>query len=174
MIHKYSIEMSGSEREITVEKLDGNRVRVVHAGRTRVYDAVRIGGSGRASSWSLLPEGGGTTALVDVDGAAPDLNVTVDNVTVPLKLESARAKVAGRAAPAQKVGPSSVQSPMPGKVVKVLVAAGDEVKAGQGVVVVEAMKMENELKAPKDGKVKSVSAKEGQPVEAGQTLVTLE
>jgi biotin carboxyl carrier protein len=174
MIHKYSIEMAGAEREISVEKLDGNRVRVTHAGRTRVYDAVRVSAGARASTWSLLPEGGGTTALVDVDGTAPDLNVTVDNITVPLKLQSARAKVAGRAAPAVKVGASSVQSPMPGKVVKVLVAVGDEVKAGQGVVVVEAMKMENELKSPKDGKVKAVSAKEGQTVEAGQTLVTLE
>jgi pyruvate carboxylase subunit B len=121
-----------------------------------------------------VPEGGGAQTLVDVDGAAPDLTVTVDNVSTPLKLTSARAKVAGRAAPAVKVGPASVQSPMPGKVVKVLVAVGDEVKAGQGVVVVEAMKMENELKAPKDGKVKAISVKEGQPVEAGQTLATLD
>jgi len=63
---------------------------------------------------------------------------------------------------------------MPGKVVKVLVAVGDEVKSGQGVIVVEAMKMENELKSPKDGKVKTVAVKEGQAVEAGQSLVTLE
>src|SRR2546423_15520501 len=90
MIHKYSVELSAAERDITVEKLDGNRVRVTHAGRTRVYDAVRIAASGRASSWSLMPEGGGATALVDVDGAAPDLNVTVDNVTVPPQLQSAR------------------------------------------------------------------------------------
>jgi biotin carboxyl carrier protein len=55
-----------------------------------------------------------------------------------------------------------------------LVAVGDEVKAGQGVAVVEAMKMENELRSPKDGKVKSVSAKDGQAVEAGQALVTVE
>ena len=60
--------------------------------------------------------------LVDVDGNAPDLTVTVDNRSVPLKVNSARAKVAGRAAPPPKVGASSVQSPMPGKVVKVLVA----------------------------------------------------
>ena len=67
-----------------------------------------------------------------------------------------------------------MQSPMPGKVVKVLVAVGEEVKAGAGVVVVEAMKMETELKAPRDGKVKSVAVKEGQAVEAGQTLATLD
>jgi len=174
MIHRYSIELGGNEREITVEKLDGARVRITHGGRERVYEAVRVAGSARASTWSLLPEGGGRQALVDVDGNAPDLTVTVDNKSVPLKLQSARAKVAGRAAAAPKSGPSAVQSPMPGKVVKVLVAVGDEVKAGQGVVVVEAMKMENELKSPKDGKVKAVSAKEGQAVEAGQSLVTLE
>jgi pyruvate carboxylase subunit B len=63
---------------------------------------------------------------------------------------------------------------MPGKVVKVLVQAGDAVKAGQGVIVVEAMKMENELRAPRDGVVKSVSAREGQAVESGQTLAVLD
>ena len=174
MIHRYSVEFAAGEHELAVEKLDGNRIRVTRAGRTRVYEAVKIAGNGRASSWSLLPEGGGAAALIDVDGAAPDLTVTVDNRSMPLKLHTARAKVAGRAAPAARSGPSAVQSPMPGKVVKVLVAAGDEVKSGQGVVVVEAMKMENELKAPRDGKVKSVSVKEGQAVEAGQTLATLD
>ena len=174
MIHRYSVDLAGSEREISVEKLDGNRVRVTHGGRARVFEAVRVAGNGRASSWSLVPEGGGRQSLVDVDGAAPDLTITVDNVSVPLKLHSARAKVAGRAAAPPKSGPASVQSPMPGKVVKVLVAVGDEVKAGAGVVVVEAMKMENELKAPRDGKVKSVTVKEGQAVEAGQTLATLD
>ncbi|HWE28027.1 MAG TPA: biotin/lipoyl-containing protein [Polyangia bacterium] len=174
MIHRYDVEVAGSEREVTVEKLDGNRVRVTHAGRARVYEAGRVSGGGRASTWSLVPDGGGRQALVDVDGAAPELTVTVDNKSVPIKVTSARAKVAGRAAPAPKVGASSVLSPMPGKVVKVLVAVGDEVKSGQGVVVVEAMKMENELKSPKDGKIKAVAVKEGQAVEAGQSLVTLE
>jgi glutaconyl-CoA/methylmalonyl-CoA decarboxylase subunit gamma len=174
MIHKYSVELGGQERDFTVEKLEGSRVRVVVDGRTHVYDAIKVVGGPRASSWSLLPEGGGAARLVDVDGAAPDLTVTVDNVSVPLKLQSARAKVAGRAAAPAKTGPSAVQSPMPGKVVKLLVAAGDAVKAGQGVVVVEAMKMENELKSTRDGTVKAVAVKEGQPVEAGQTLLTLE
>jgi biotin carboxyl carrier protein len=174
MIHKYSVEISGGEREVSVEKLDGNRVRVIHGDKSRVYEAVRVAGSARASTWSLVPEGGGRQALVDVDGVAPDLTVTVDNQSVPIKLTSARAKVAGRAAAPARSGPSAVLSPMPGKVVKVLVAVGDEVKAGQGVMVVEAMKMENELKAPRDGKVKAVAVKEGQPVEAGQSLVTLD
>jgi acetyl/propionyl-CoA carboxylase alpha subunit len=71
-------------------------------------------------------------------------------------------------------GRVSMVSPMPGKVVRVLVAEGDEVAEGQGLVVVEAMKMQNEMKAPRSGCVTSVGVKEGASVNAGQVLVTLE
>ncbi|MBS1828780.1 MAG: acetyl-CoA carboxylase biotin carboxyl carrier protein subunit [Acidobacteria bacterium] len=71
-------------------------------------------------------------------------------------------------------GRADIVAPMPGKVVRVLVSAGDAVEEGQGLVVVEAMKMQNEMKAPKDGKVTAVSAKEGASIAAGQVLVTLE
>jgi biotin carboxyl carrier protein len=71
-------------------------------------------------------------------------------------------------------GPQTLKAPMPGKVVKHLVAVGDRVSAGQGVVVVEAMKMENELRAPAEGVVKALPAAEGTPVEAGAPLVVLE
>jgi biotin carboxyl carrier protein len=63
---------------------------------------------------------------------------------------------------------------MPGKIVRVLVGVGDEVAAGQGVIVVEAMKMQNELKTPRAGRVVSVSAKENDTVEAGAVLVVVE
>ena len=68
----------------------------------------------------------------------------------------------------------NVNAPMPGKVLRVEVAVGDRVKAGQGVVIVEAMKMENELKAPADGVVSSISVEAGQTVEKGALLLTLE
>jgi len=71
-------------------------------------------------------------------------------------------------------GVQAVTAPMPGKVVRVLVAAGDTVEPGQGLVVVEAMKMQNEMKAPRAGKVLSVPAKEGVTVSAGDVLATLE
>jgi biotin carboxyl carrier protein len=71
-------------------------------------------------------------------------------------------------------GTQRVLAPMPGKVVKVLVKAGDEVKARQGLVVVEAMKMENELRSPKDGRVSDVLVAEGASVEAGRLLVVVE
>ena len=61
-------------------------------------------------------------------------------------------------------GPAKRAAPMPGKVVRVLVAAGDQCEAGQGLVVVEAMKMQNEMKAPRDGRVVYVPAREGATV----------
>jgi biotin carboxyl carrier protein len=62
---------------------------------------------------------------------------------------------------------------MPGKIVRVLAAVGDMVEAGQGVVVVEAMKMQNEMKAPRAGRVVTLSAREGASVSAGEVLATI-
>jgi len=70
-------------------------------------------------------------------------------------------------------GAQTLASPMPGKVVRVLVRVGDTVEVGQGVLVVEAMKMQNELKAGRAGTVLSMSAKEGASVVAGESLATI-
>ncbi len=70
-------------------------------------------------------------------------------------------------------GIQTIAAPMPGKVVRVLAAVGDEVAAGQGLLVVEAMKMQNELKAPRAGRVLAMSAAEGATVAAGETLATI-
>lgn len=67
-------------------------------------------------------------------------------------------------------GRQQITAPMPGKVVRLLVNAGDKVEAGQGLLVVEAMKMQNEIRSPKSGTVERLLAKEGQPVNAGDTL----
>jgi biotin carboxyl carrier protein len=71
-------------------------------------------------------------------------------------------------------GVQRVKAPMPGRVVKILVKPGDAVEVKQGLVVVEAMKMENELTSPKAGIVKEVPVTEGQSVEAGRLLVVVE
>jgi biotin carboxyl carrier protein len=71
-------------------------------------------------------------------------------------------------------GVQTVAAPMPGKVVRVLVAPGDAVEAGQGIMVVEAMKMQNEMKAARAGRVLSVVVKEGATVAAGDVLATIE
>lgn len=175
MIHRFSVEYNGTTADVTVEPLADGRVRFTRGGHSRVFEARRVGQHdprARTSTWSMMPEGGGAQTIVDVDGGAPELVVTVENVSVPVKVVDARRqRAAGVAARRESTGPVAVKSPMPGKVVKILVAAGDEVKAGQGVVVVEAMKMENELKSPRDGTISEVRAREGQAVEAGAELV---
>ncbi len=74
----------------------------------------------------------------------------------------------------EHAGAAVVSSPMPGKVMKILVAEGEEVSEGQGVIVVEAMKMENELKAPKAGTVSTIKVKEGDAVESGKPMLVIE
>jgi biotin carboxyl carrier protein len=175
MIHRFSLDLKGREQQLSVEPLENGRFRVTRDGRTFTLDAKKVQSGARSATWSLVPEGGGRALQVDVDGSAPDLTLTVDNVAVPIKLVDARSKMAaGVAARPQAAGPQPVRSPMPGKVVKVLVKPDDEVKSGAPVVVVEAMKMENELRAPRDGKVREVKVQEGQAVEANQILVTVE
>ena len=71
-------------------------------------------------------------------------------------------------------GRQQITAPMPGKVVRVLVGAGDAVEAGQGLMVVEAMKMQNEIRSPKSGRVQKLFAKEGLAVNAGDVLAWVE
>jgi biotin carboxyl carrier protein len=71
-------------------------------------------------------------------------------------------------------GRQAIAAPMPGKIVRVLVAEGDEVLRDQGIVVIEAMKMQNEMKSPKAGKVVSLEAKDGTTVAAGDVLAVVE
>jgi biotin carboxyl carrier protein len=71
-------------------------------------------------------------------------------------------------------GRQQITAPMPGKVVRLLVKQGDSVEAGQGLLVVEAMKMQNEIRSPKSGKIEKLFAQEGQPVNAGEVLLWVE
>lgn len=82
-----------------------------------------------------------------------------------------RAPKSKRAAAA---GPVEVRSQMPGKVIRVLVAPGDRVEADQGVIVVEAMKMQNEMKSPKTGRVTKIHTREGATVAAGEALIAID
>jgi len=78
------------------------------------------------------------------------------------------------AAAGGEAGPQRITAPMPGKIVRISVAEKEEVKAGQGVLVMEAMKMQNEMKSPKDGKVQKVLVAEGATVNAGDVLAVIE
>jgi biotin carboxyl carrier protein len=99
--------------------------------------------------------------------------ITIGGHTFRVEIEDLRQwKRSGRAADAK--GKASITAAMPGKIVRVLVAAGDEVVAGQGILVVEAMKMQNELKAPRDGRVAAIQVSENDSVVAGAVLAIIE
>jgi len=143
--------------------------------------AVTLNGKRHEVESLMLPHGA-VSLLVDGKSYAVEFEEGGDEVKVLVKGQVTKVDVADerklRLRAANKgftvEGPQVVAAPMPGKIVKVFVKPGEEVKEGQGLVVVEAMKMENELKSPKAGKVKEVSAVEGTAVENGAKLVVIE
>ena len=127
--------------------------------------------------WLLRHDGQQTVA--SVDGAATKMAVEIRRPGAdPLVLgaevtDARRAKIAVPARAGNDATPVTVRSPIPGRVIKLLVKAEDSVKAGQTIVVLEAMKMENELRAPRAGRISAVRCAEGTAVETGQDLVTI-
>jgi biotin carboxyl carrier protein len=157
----------------------GPLLQVTLDGRTHLVDARRVS----ETVLSLLVQNGaGDVPVQSIDAAfasrqnGSDFDVHLAGRTIPVEVRVAgsfgRPKKGGGGATG--AGPQRVLAPMPGKIVRVLVKAGDAVKARQGLVVVEAMKMENELRAARDGHVREVLAVEGQSVEAGAALVVVE
>ncbi|HWE49048.1 MAG TPA: biotin/lipoyl-containing protein [Bryobacteraceae bacterium] len=112
------------------------------------------------------------------EGASWEVRVTGEEITIGdhrLRFEVEDPRQWRRTgAGAETHGRASILAPMPGKIVRILVKAGDDVVAGQGIVVVEAMKMQNEMKAPKDGRVTAIQVKENDSVTAGAVLAIVE
>ncbi len=127
----------------------------------------------RQGSYSLLI--GGISYLVDLKEENGQTLLEIGGETFRLRVEEAlRARLRGQIAPASRRGGQVVKAPMPGRVVGVLVGVGDQVKAGTGLIVIEAMKMENELRAVAPGEVKEVRVAAGAAVSAGQILIVIE
>jgi biotin carboxyl carrier protein len=113
-----------------------------------------------------------------LDGASYEVRVLGNEVTVnghrfEIAIEDPR-QWKRRNGAAGTQGRISITAPMPGKVVRLMVSVGDAITAGQSVVVVEAMKMQNELKSPRDGHVTAIRVKEHDSVNAGAILVLIE
>jgi biotin carboxyl carrier protein len=123
------------------------------------------------SVWSHLD--GHRHRELRVESDADGYVVTLRGRQTKVKIEDPRAW-GGAGAGKAGSGVAKVATPMPGKVIRVLVAIGDRVESGLGLVVVEAMKMQNELKSPIAGIVKQVQAVEGATVNANQVLVVVE
>jgi biotin carboxyl carrier protein len=102
-----------------------------------------------------------------------ELHMVIGSARYAVDVQDPRSLRTRRAIAGVDAGPQKVKAPMPGKIVRVLVAEKDEVKAGQGIIVMEAMKMQNEMKSPKDGIVEKILAAEGSAVNAGDTLAII-
>ena len=167
----YAVEVNGRVRQVAVRRKDG-ALFVEVDGQAWAVDAVPVGGHGL----SLLVSGLGRTLSHDVtlagDAATGHTNVYVDSFVVPVALNGRKRSGRKEDGAHSGSGPQRLLAPMPGKVVRVLVKQGDPVRARQPIAVIEAMKMENELRAGRDGSVVELSVTAGQSVEAG-TLIAV-
>ncbi len=170
---RLEVDVAGRPRLVTVERIgaagDATRLALRWDDTTREVDVSALG-PGRLSM--ILPGSGRASRGVRGDEPAPgDWVVGIGGRQVRARVSDGRRR--RRAAASQAGGDHAVAAPMPGRVVRVLVEPEDRVAAGQGLAVVEAMKMENEVAAPADGVVSDVRAAPGDSVEAGAVLVTL-
>lgn len=174
MIATFEVEVNGRTRTVAVERVGSQaegRYRVTIDGRTRLVDA-RPAGHGRLSL--LFPQEQARSFDVAIAPASvTDLDIHMPEGAVRAIVNGRRSRREGPSE-ASGTGEQRIVAPMPGRVVRVLVAAGDEVLARQPLVVVEAMKMENELSAPRAGRVKDVEVRDGMSVDAGRLLVIVE
>ena len=112
---------------------------------------------------------------IEVDHTEDEYQVLVDGRNYHVNLvDERRVRVGGNQSGIEFQGRQKVSVPMPGKVIAVLVAEGDSVEKGQGLVIVEAMKMENEVRSPINGQVREIRVKPGETVEAGAVLLIVE
>jgi biotin carboxyl carrier protein len=166
---RYLATLDDAEHEIELEEISAESFAITFGGRRFDADLRKVG----PDSFSIL-----------IDGRSFDLDVARDGDAIVVAsrsgstrltiVDAARRASRGASNKREVSGRIEIKAGMPGRVVAVLVAPGDEVQSGQGVVTVEAMKMENELKSPKAGKVTEVKVVAGQTVEKGELLVVIE
>ncbi len=144
----YSCTVDGEPFELNVAPASRDVLSILHDGRS--YEARRES-SATGESYVLI--------------GAHRFRAEVRD---PRSLRSRRAALAAQA------GPVGIQAPMPGKVIRLLASAGEEVEAGQGLLVVEAMKMQNEIRSTKKGKIVRIAVQEASAVNAGDLLAIIE
>ncbi len=166
---RYELQLASSffEEKTRVIELERNPSgwRVALDGRPVAVDAVEIG----PNTLSILLDGQSFEISVT---PSPDGKLKLQTASQEFTAEviDPRAWSGRRHSHIEAEGRQQIVAPMPGKVVRLLVQAGDRVEAGQGLLVVEAMKMQNEIRSPKSGTVERILAREGQPVNAGEIL----
>jgi len=170
---RYDVEVNGRIRQVHVQRADG-KFSVSIGDRTWSVDAARV--DAKTLSLLLSDSTGQAVSSHDValvpDRVTGQLMAHVGGVRVPVAVNGWRQRK-GDDRGSGGAGPVRLVAPMPGKVVRVLAPPGTQVTARQPIVVIEAMKMENELRAGRDGTVSEVPVTPGQSVEAGALLAII-
>lgn len=176
----FEIEVGGRSRRVTIDSVTpvdssgGGRFRVTMASDTDDTQAETCEVDARPTDLGLLlrwPDGTVVDAAV-TERTGGEVLVQLPHLDLPAVVDGRRRQ--RPSTDTAEVGDQRISAPMPGRVLRVFAAVGDEVAAGQAVVVIEAMKMENDLKVLRAGRVREVLVAEGVSVEAGRLLVVVE
>jgi biotin carboxyl carrier protein len=162
----FDIELAGKKHRVDVTQ-SGERETWTIDGRGVAADAVEIA----PGVYSLVIAG--QSIEVRVEKFASKLRVTVADKEYEMVVRDPREWKRSGGGAAEAEGRAQIMAPMPGKVIRLLVSAGDAVEAGQGIVVVEAMKMQNEIRTQKSGKIEKLAVAEGQTVNAGDLVAII-
>jgi biotin carboxyl carrier protein len=169
----FEIELNGRGRTVSIERAAHGEYRVTVDGVAALVDAQRSGDFG--VSLRFPDQSHEVVSVQLVPGGTPgEMLAYLGGRNIAVAVNGRRTGRGAADTGGAAHGEQKVLAPMPGRVIRVLVAIGDEVAPRQPVVVVEAMKMENELRSPKAGRVKDVAVTPGTSVEAGRVLVVIE
>ena len=165
---KFEVLINNTRRIVDLER-DANRWRISLDGHLVDADAVEIA----PNTYSILLNGKSHEIRVTPTPAGV-LTLQTGPHEFTAEVIDPRAWRGRRQGAIEAEGRQQILAPMPGKIVRVLVQTGETVQAGQGLLVVEAMKMQNEIRSPKSGTVERLLVKEGQPVNAGEILAWID
>lgn len=167
---KFVAEIADVQHSLTIER-DKSRIVAEIDGRSYELEAH----SPRVGVYLLLLGGRVYQCRVDRIGEKRESReVTIGNGSYGVKLVDPKRLRSAAQAGAHADGTVQIVAPMPGKVVRILAEEGASVEAGDGIIIVEAMKMQNELKSPKAGKVSGIKTSAGSTVNAGDVLAVVE
>jgi biotin carboxyl carrier protein len=162
----YDVTIDGKNYRLVLNRADG-RWSCLLDGREVEVDALLV----RPDVLSLRL--GNQAYEVKCERVAGDTHLWVGSARFAVEVRDPRS-LRGRIRAVDDHGPKELTAPMPGKIVRLLVSQGDEVEAGAGVLVVEAMKMQNEIKSPKQGTIQKILVGEGAAVNAGDVLAIVD
>jgi biotin carboxyl carrier protein len=166
---QYHATIDGIEHDLAIEELADAGGFEVNLGGKKIKADLRQAGP---TSFSIIV--GNRSFDLDVIRQGDDFVISSRAGVTRLTMEDARRRLMNSRGSREVSGKVQMRAMMPGRVLSVAVKAGDQVEAQQGVLVIEAMKMENELKSPKAGKVVEVKVAAGQTVEKGELLIVIE